>query len=147
MTRRRRRPVRSPGALETVFYDGTCGLCHSLVRFVLQRSPDDPRLLFAPLGGETFRKEVPEALRASLPDSVVVHTERGELKTRAAAVLHLFERLGGVWKVLAWLVRPVPRFLLDFLYDVVARARRRFFPAPPSSCPVPSENQRDRFLP
>ncbi|RYE91302.1 MAG: DUF393 domain-containing protein, partial [Oxalobacteraceae bacterium] len=37
---------------DIVFYDGACGLCHSLVRFVLARDPVG-RHHFAPLQGRT----------------------------------------------------------------------------------------------
>jgi predicted DCC family thiol-disulfide oxidoreductase YuxK len=132
-----------PGHL---FYDGECGLCHLWVRLVLAVDPRG-EMRFAPLGGETFRRLVPEELRPGLPDSLVVLTGYGRLLTRSAGVLHLLRDMGGVWRGLAAVVSLVPRRLADALYDGVARTRHRLFPRPDSACPVVAEPGRSRFDP
>lgn len=131
---------------ETVFYDGQCGLCHAAVRFVVHR---DRRAAFqfAPLAGETFRRQVPQAARQSLPDTLVVRRAAGDLLIRSTALVHLLRRLGGVWGVVATLVGAVPRPLRDGAYDAVARARRRWFAPPASACPKIPSHLRNRFLP
>src|SRR5690349_18675216 len=97
---------------EIVFYDGHCGMCHGLVRFVIAR--DRARtFVFAPLQGETFAATVSESERATLPDSMVVRTADGRLLVRSSGVLHVLDALGGGWRVLAALLRPVPRRILD----------------------------------
>jgi predicted DCC family thiol-disulfide oxidoreductase YuxK len=129
---------------ERVFYDGHCGLCHFTVRFVLSRDRAG-RLRFAPLESETFRRTVPEQVRATLPDSVIVQTADGQLLTRSAAVFYLLKRLGGVWRVLASLGSVIPVALRDRIYDWIAAIRHRFFPAPAAACPLVPEHLRDRF--
>jgi predicted DCC family thiol-disulfide oxidoreductase YuxK len=128
-------PERSSGVSERIFYDGSCGMCHRFVRFVVAR--DRARLFrYAPLLGETFEREVAEDARGDLPDSVVVRTERGELLTRSRATLHVLDRLGGAWKIAAFVARIVPRAIADWFYDRVASVRKRVFAAPKSSCPL-----------
>lgn len=134
-------------ATETVFYDGDCGLCHRTVRFVLRRDPDGRAFRFAPLGGETFRRELDEDRRASLPDSIAVYTEDGRLLTRSDGTVHILRRLGGVWGVLGALLSVVPRVLRDAAYDAVARIRHRLFSRPDAACPVASPALRARFDP
>ncbi len=134
-------------AVETLFYDGGCGLCHRAVRFLLWADREGRCFRFAPLGGRTFRVVVPEGERARLPDSLVLRTESGQLLTRSAAVLYMLECLGGAWKVLAVLGRLVPRRLADALYDFVARVRYRLFARPPEACPVVPALLRARFDP
>ncbi|MBL8862302.1 MAG: DUF393 domain-containing protein [Planctomycetes bacterium] len=118
-----------------MLYDGSCGLCHRAVRFVVARDPQGERFRFAPLSGETARRRVPESARAGLPDSVVVVDAAGRILTRSEALLHVLWRLGGVWGLLAGAGRIVPRPLRDLAYDGVARVRRRLCAAPPSACP------------
>lgn len=132
---------------DIVFYDGACVLCHRWVRFLLHRDREGTRFRFAPLGGETFGAEVPERVRPSLPDSVVVKTPEGRLLVRSEAALHLLRRLGGGWARLAGGLGLVPRAALDLLYDSVARARRRLFRRPEAACPVVATELRARFLP
>jgi predicted DCC family thiol-disulfide oxidoreductase YuxK len=140
------RPLRAAGE-EMLFYDGHCGLCHRAVRFVLaEDSPSAPAgFRFAPLDGEFFRSAVPEAERAALPDSLVLRTAGGRLWTRSAGVRHLLMRLGGMWRVLGWVMGLVPARILDAAYDFVARIRYRLFPRPVDACPMVPRHLRARF--
>ena len=126
-----------------IFYDGTCGLCHRAVRFALARDTDGSRFRFAPLDSEAFRRRVPDA--AGLPDSMVVLTPEGALLARSAGVIHILERAGGLWWLLARLCRMVPSRLRDALYDNVAAVRYKLFRRPAESCPVTPPDLRSRF--
>lgn len=128
-----------------LFYDGHCGLCHGAVRFVLAEDHTGAAFVFAPLQSRTFESEVDAKARAALPDSVIVKTPDGKLLARSAAVLHVLERMGGCWRILARLARPFPRFFADALYDLAALLRRRLFTAPQEVCPVPPGPLRARF--
>lgn len=130
---------------DRVFYDGTCGLCHGFVVFLLARDPDGSRFRFAPLQGTTFAALVPEAERARLPDSVVIRTNDGRLLVRAAGVAHALRRLGGAWPWVAGAIAIVPAFAADAAYDLVARLRRRLFRRPDDACPVVPIGLRGRF--
>jgi predicted DCC family thiol-disulfide oxidoreductase YuxK len=137
-------PRAGPGAGHSlIFYDGTCGLCHRAVRFALARDTDGSRFRFAPLDSEAFRRRVPDA--AGLPDSMVVRTPEGRLLVRSAAVIHILERAGGVWWLVARLCRMVPPRLRDALYDDVAAVRYKLFRRPADACPVTPPDLRDRF--
>jgi len=117
-------PVGPDQGLTHLFYDGGCGLCQRSVRFVAKR--DGPgHIHFAPLGGETFRRLIPESTRDGLPDSLLVRRPDGVLLVRSGALIHLLGRMGPGWRaaglVLAWL----PPAVLNWGYDWVARRRRR----------------------
>jgi predicted DCC family thiol-disulfide oxidoreductase YuxK len=114
---------------------------------VLWADPTGLRFRFAPLGGPTFLAGVGEADRMRLPDSLVVRTEEGRLLTRSAAVVHLLKRLGGLWRVIGTLGGWLPRSLLDWTYDAIARIRHRLFARPDDACPVVPKELRVRFDP
>ena len=137
--------VRPITATELLFYDGHCGLCHRAVRFVLAEDVGGKAFRFAPLKGEAFRAAVSADEQAKLPDSLVLRTSEGKLLTRARGVLHLMERLGGCWRILASIARLVPAKLLDKLYDGVARIRYRLFQQPSEACPLVGPELRKRF--
>jgi predicted DCC family thiol-disulfide oxidoreductase YuxK len=137
---------REPAACDLVFYDGTCGVCHAFVRFVLAEDERQDRFHFSPLGSDTFREAIAERDRAALPDSVVVRSADGALYTRSLAVLRTGKRLGGIWRILAEAATVVPRPLRDLAYDVVARTRRKLFDRPADQCPVAPPPLRRKFV-
>lgn len=134
-----------PGVVETVFYDGHCGLCHHTVKFLIGEDSDGSRFRFAPLDSDAFRRAVPEEARRSLPDSVVVMSEGAPL-VRSRAALHALARLGGWWRVVAWIGRIPPRPLADWTYDRIARVRHRIFARPADVCPLIPAELRGRFI-
>lgn len=132
---------------DLIFYDGTCGLCHGWVRFLLRRDRDGTRFRYAPLQGETWVARVPAERRGELPDSVVVRTAEGDLLMESRGVVHLLRRLGGGWKVVAGLLWVVPPPLRDLGYRAIAAVRYRLFRRPQELCPIVPVELRGRFLP
>jgi predicted DCC family thiol-disulfide oxidoreductase YuxK len=130
---------------ERLFYDGSCALCHWAVRFVVSRDVRGDAFRFAPLAGEAFGKATATAGRADFPDSLVVETRDGRYLTKSAAVVHVMRRLPFPWPALAALARVVPPFLLDRVYDRVARTRYRLFGRTENACPVVPAELRSRF--
>lgn len=132
---------------DELFYDGHCGLCHRTVRFVLAENSGNNAIRFAPLQGETFQALVPAEKRAGLPDSVVICTADGSLLARSDAVIHLLQRLGGGWRILAAILAVIPRVVRDAAYDFIARVRYRVFGKRQDLCPVVPPDLRARFDP
>ncbi|HET8948676.1 MAG TPA: DCC1-like thiol-disulfide oxidoreductase family protein [Candidatus Polarisedimenticolia bacterium] len=132
---------------DTLFYDGTCGLCHAAVRFFIAEDARDSRLRFGTLQGKSFRRAVPAQERAALPDSLVLVTRRHAVLTRSRGVFHALAEIGGYWRVLAAVAGLLPVRLADAAYDAVARARHRLFRRPDETCPLIPPELRGRFLP
>ena len=131
-----------------VLYDGVCGLCNKLVRFLL-RADRRALLCFAPLQGPTAAR-LAERHGFALDVKTMVYVRHFGLKDeraylRSDAVLRVLGDVGGVWWLLSGL-RVVPRVLRDPVYEFVARNRYRWF-GKYDSCPLPSPDQRARFLP
>jgi predicted DCC family thiol-disulfide oxidoreductase YuxK len=124
-----------------VFYDGVCGLCQKGVQLILAEDVRG-RMQLAPLQGETSTKllNLPETDQY---DTMILH-EDGALFERSEAALRIAEILGGFWRltaVLQWL----PQETRDRLYDLVAENRYEWF-GKLDACPVPSPEQRARFM-
>ena len=79
-------------------------------------------LLFEPLGGARFVAEVPEEVRRTLPDSLVLATG-GRTLVRSEAVLEALSGIGGAWRIAARAGRLFPRSGRDRLYDWIAANR------------------------
>jgi predicted DCC family thiol-disulfide oxidoreductase YuxK len=139
-------PAVQANAREYIFYDGQCGLCHHVVRFVIAEDVDGTKFRFAPLQGSSLESFVRANERAGLPDSVIVRTTDGSLLTRSAAFVHILRRLGGAWRVIAVTVALLPHLLVDAAYDSIARIRYVIFGRRTNSCPVVSPELRIRFV-
>lgn len=127
-----------------VLYDGTCGLCHRTVQWIV-RHERDHELSFAPLQGETA-----EALRARYPEiprtlESVVLVDAGRAHLRSKAFFHLAPHLRAPWRW-AYALRWLPAFLVDLGYRVIARVRYRIW-GRADACDLPAPDQRARFLP
>jgi predicted DCC family thiol-disulfide oxidoreductase YuxK len=131
-------------AMETIYYDGHCGLCHGVVRFVLAEDSGS-RFRFAPLQGSSFALAVPDARRRTLPDSFVLVDWGGSLRLKSDAATYILRSLGGLWGVLGLLLSTVPKPLRDLGYTAVARIRHRLFERPEELCPVVPATLRARF--
>jgi predicted DCC family thiol-disulfide oxidoreductase YuxK len=140
--------ARRPPAAPLILYDGVCGLCHRLNRFVLARDPAG-RFRFAALQSSLAR----EILARHGRDPGDLHTlylvlghgradER--LLRKSDAALWILRALGGPWRGAAAL-RVLPAGLRDLGYDLVARTRYRLF-GRYDTCPLPDPRHRARFL-
>ncbi len=139
--------ARSSEGTHMLFYDGSCGLCHHAVRFVLAESRDREGFRFAALQGTTFQEKVPEDKRKSFPDSMALLTPGGELLVRSSAAVGILKGLGGIWSCLGFVFGLVPCRMRDFLYDQVAAIRHRLFAKPKEECPLLPPELRMRFDP
>ena len=126
-----------------VLYDGTCGLCHRSVRWILRHERDHD-VQFAPLQGETAA-----ALRAEHPEipeelSTIVFVEGGRVHLRSKAFLFAARHLRAPWRW-GYAVRWLPALLLDLGYRLIARIRYRIW-GHVDVCELPAPEHRGRFL-
>ena len=131
-----------------IFYDGVCGLCDRLVRFVLKH---DQRgfFRFAALQGHFAAKALAHhGKNAALLEAMcVIAGEKSrpeELLCKSDAAIFVLRQLNWPWKA-AVLLKIVPRGLRDRAYDWIARRRYRIF-GKLERCRVPSEAERARFI-
>jgi predicted DCC family thiol-disulfide oxidoreductase YuxK len=114
-----------------MLYDGSCGLCHRSVRFVLAEDRSGTAFRFEPLAeGEA---------------SVVVKAADGRTLLRSDAVVHILQRLGGYWRLFGIAFGVLPRVVRDAMYDGVARVRYRIFGRTKDACPIVPPDLRSRF--
>jgi predicted DCC family thiol-disulfide oxidoreductase YuxK len=126
-----------------VLFDGICNLCDGFVQFVIAHDPDG-RFQFGTLQSAAAQRVL--ALHGApqpLPDTMVL-VEDGRLFTRSTAALRIARRLTFPWPI-SWLLIAVPRPLRDWVYDLVARYRYRWF-GKRDQCMVPTPALRSRFI-
>ena len=139
------RAKRASGA-DTIFYDGTCALCHGTVRLVLAEDATGEAFRLAPLDSDAYRSAFSPEVRESLPDSVVVLSDQGTVLERSDGVARILARLGGMWRFLAWLLVAIPHPVRDLGYRGIAAIRYRIFGRTVEACPILSPEYRRRWL-
>lgn len=137
-----------PEPRHILFFDGVCGFCDRMVRFVMDRDRER-RFCFAPLQGDFARGELARFHRdAAAVDTLYVlanHRRADELLLwKSRAVLFLLRELGWPWS-LAGAAGCLPAAALDAAYDAFARMRYRVFGRLPS-CRVPTTQERERLV-
>ena len=144
-----------------VLFDGVCNLCNSSVLFIIDRDPD-ARFRFAALQSEaaadalaSVGAEVPDHAAdsgavsgtvsgtASGVDSIVL-IQGGRVYQRSDAALRIAQGLRRPWPLLGTLL-VVPRPVRDWVYDVIARNRYRWF-GRRDACRIPTPELKGRFV-
>ena len=124
-----------------VLFDGQCGLCSGAARWLVAR---DRRGLmrFAGLASRAGRRVLSEAgCVGAMPDSMVV-VEGARVLVKSDAALRVARVIGFPWS-LACVGVVLPRVMRDWMYDVVARNRKRFGAG---VCAAPTGAARERYL-
>lgn len=112
-----------------LLYDGECGLCNRLVRFLLRRETTG-RLNFATLQGRFGQAALK---RLGLPqedfDSLVFLPDRegDDFLQKTDGVVAVLAMLPGEWSRIASAVTLIPRVCRDAGYGLVARSRYALF--------------------
>ena len=126
-----------------ILFDGVCNLCNRSVQFIINR---DPTGIFrcAPLQSETGKNLLS---KFDLPndkfDSITL-VENNEYYLRSTAALKILQRLGALWKIV-YVFMLVPRPVRDYIYDIVARNRYKWY-GKRAECMIPSSDIESRFL-
>lgn len=129
---------------ETILlFDGVCNLCNGLVRFIIKRDKTGI-FKFASLQSETGRQILGQFGLAKGTLNTFVLIEENHFFIKSTAILKTLRRLGGFWKsfyVFIW----IPRFLRDFMYDLIAKSRYKIF-GKKDECMIPTPELMSRFL-
>ena len=123
-------------------FDGSCGFCSRSVQFILRHERRHD-LLFV-----TRDSELGKQLRSTHGmESIesMLWIEDGHAFAQSAAVIKAASYVGGWWSRLAGLASLFPPKILNSIYKVIARHRRRLSTSV-AVCQVPSPEERRRFL-
>jgi predicted DCC family thiol-disulfide oxidoreductase YuxK len=132
-----------------VVYDGHCGLCNKSVRWLLRRDRTDRLRFAASESPQLAELLVRHGVSAAGPETVLAVRDAGglgeQVLVRSAAVVALLAELPRPWPWVAAGLRWIPRAVRDGCYRLVARWRYRLW-GRMESCPVPTTEERKRFL-
>ncbi|MDH3257655.1 MAG: DCC1-like thiol-disulfide oxidoreductase family protein [Nitrospinota bacterium] len=131
-------PISSP----LVLYDGVCKLCNGSVNFILHRDRKG-RLKLAPLQSDYARQVIASHEMKSNPMGSLLLLEGSRLTTKSTAIIRISKYMDGLWP-LCVIFLIIPRFIRDFIYDIVANNRYRWF-GKYDTCRLPDPEFEGRF--
>ena len=119
-----------------IYYDGECGLCHLVVRFIL-RVDSKSNFYFSPLSNlDNNLKNI---------DSIIL--KRGKkVFYEGQAIIMIFENIENNWSYLAKVLKLIPINFLDTAYRWVSKNRAKISVKKVSSCPVVPSYYQKRFI-
>jgi len=126
-----------------ILFDGVCNFCNYWVNFTIER--DEKSIFkFAPLQSEQGQILLQQYnLSPTNFDSFILI--RGEnVYVKSTAALMISKTLSGPAKMLYSFIF-LPKFLRDFIYDLVAKNRYKLF-GKRDVCRVPTEAEKTKFL-
>jgi predicted DCC family thiol-disulfide oxidoreductase YuxK len=108
-----------------ILFDGVCNLCNGVVKFITKR---DKNKLFSFLSLQSNEgKEILNQYNINtLTTDSIVYVKNNKAFIKSNAAIAIANDLGGIYKILI-LLKILPSFINDYLYDFIAKNRYKFF--------------------
>lgn len=126
-----------------ILFDGTCVLCSRSVKFVIRHDPEGI-FKFAALQSDSGKKLLEKYVPQTNKKDSFILIENKQAYMQSTAALRVVKKLRGPVKLLYGLV-IVPAFLRNFVYDIIARNRKRWF-GKTETCLLPTPGIKSRFI-
>ena len=127
-----------------ILFDGVCNFCNSSINFIIDRDSGN-KFKFAALQSETGRQLIIQhGVHDNKTLDSVVLIKNNRIYKKSAAALEIVRDLNAFWPVL-YIFKLLPSFILDILYDAIARNRYRLF-GKADVCRIPTPQLKQKFL-
>ncbi|HYK55839.1 MAG TPA: thiol-disulfide oxidoreductase DCC family protein [Flavisolibacter sp.] len=126
-----------------ILFDGVCNFCNGSINFVIRQDRNDI-FRFAALQSEAGQKLLQQYQLPKEAFQSFVLIDEGKVYKKSTAALKVLNRLPWYWKELQ-VLRIVPRFLRNAIYDFIARNRYKWF-GKKEECRLPTSAVKSRFL-
>ena len=121
-----------------VVFDSECILCNKALD-ILIRLDKHKVLRYTSLQGEYVKRlQIPKGI-----DSLIF-CENDTLYYKSTAVLKILRSLGGAWGMSS-IFYVIPRFIRDFIYDMIAKYRYKIF-GKTDTCYMPKKDEKRLFV-
>ena len=127
-----------------ILFDGVCNFCNDSVRFVMKRDKKD-LYRYASLQSDLGRQMTEErGIDTSEVDSTILIVPGEAYYLKSDAALEISKNLNALYPLLN-IFSIIPRSLRDYVYDIVARNRYKWF-GKKEECQIPTPEERSKFL-
>ena len=125
---------------EIIIYDGICVLCNFFIRLILNKDKDE-HFNVTSLQSNFTKTHYPDVLKV---DSVAVIKKDGTILQKSKPVFYIL-RIVKMLFIIRILIVILPTFISNFVYDIVAFTRYKFF-GKYESCPVINGDLKSRII-
>lgn len=126
-----------------ILFDGVCNLCNGAVQFVIRRDKNK-NFAFASLQSDGGRQLLLEHGQLLNNAGSFVLIEHGQAYLRSEGALRVIKKLNFPWSLL-YVFKIIPLFMRDFVYNLVAKNRYKWF-GKQEMCMTPTPELKSRFL-
>ncbi len=127
-----------------ILFDGVCNLCNSAINFVIQRDKKDT-FRYAALQSEIGKKLIAERnIDITKIDSILLIDPKLAYYHKSTAAIHIAKQLSGFYPLLSVFL-ILPKFLRDWIYDIIAKNRYKWF-GKKESCMIPTPELKALFI-
>ncbi len=129
---------------KVILFDGVCNLCNGAVNFIIKHDKKDV-FRYASLQSEIGQKLISErGIDTTKIDSILLIDPSVAYYHKSTAALHIAKQLSGIYPLLSVFL-VLPKFIRDWVYDVIAKNRYKWF-GKKESCMIPTPELKALFI-
>lgn len=126
-----------------ILFDGVCNLCNSSVNFIIKHDAKE-QFLFASLQSDAAKEILLQFSTKKLTLDSIILIDGKNIYEKSSAALQISKHLNGGYKLLYGFI-IIPKFIRDWLYNIIAENRYKWF-GKKEKCMIPTSEIRNRFL-
>ncbi|SHI39762.1 thiol-disulfide oxidoreductase DCC family protein [Aquimarina spongiae] len=127
-----------------ILFDGVCNLCNGAINFIIKRDKHKV-FVYASLQSEIGQKLIAERnINTQEIDSILLIDPGVAYYHKSTAALQIAKHLKGGYPLLSVFL-ILPTFLRDWVYDIIARNRYKWF-GKKDSCMIPTPELKALFI-
>ncbi|ULC60935.1 thiol-disulfide oxidoreductase DCC family protein [Flaviramulus sp. BrNp1-15] len=136
--------INLPKHKKLILFDGVCNLCNSSVQYVIKHDKKN-RFMFAALQSEVGKSIIEKFnIDTQKTDSILLYSPEKGIDYKSTAALKIAYHLGFPISLMS-VFFIVPAFIRNWVYDVIAKNRYKWF-GKKSACMIPTPELKSKFL-
>lgn len=136
--------IALPKNKKLILFDGVCNLCTNSVRYVIKRDKAGI-FMFAALQSNIAQQILKDyRIDPEKTDSILLYEPGKGVSYKSTAAFRMASKLGFPTNLLL-IFYIVPTFIRDWVYDLIAKNRYKWF-GKKEQCMVPTPELQSRFL-
>jgi predicted DCC family thiol-disulfide oxidoreductase YuxK len=126
-----------------ILFDGVCNLCNLSINFIIKHD-FKKQFLFASLQSDAAKEILLQFSQKKIELNSIILVENNIIYDKSTAVLKISKYLTNGFKLFYFFIL-IPKFIRDWIYDLIAENRYKWF-GKKENCMVPSSEVKNRFL-
>jgi len=126
-----------------ILFDGVCNLCNSSVNFIIKHDKKE-QFIFASLQSDAAKEILLQFKTKKINLDSILLVDGEKIYEKSSAVLLILKQLNKGFKLLYYFI-IIPNFIRDWVYNVIAKNRYKWF-GKKEECIIPTSETKKKFL-